>query len=160
MVGGVTATAGNLVFGGEMNGDFDAFDAKSGRKLWSFNLGAGVQAPPVTYSVDGVQVHVAVAAGGNAANGNPEIMSGWASNTATPSRSSPCRGVSRARRSGPGGGVTTGPDRTSRGGNIGNRESAMRSMPQAGLVAAFVLFPTPWWSASAGGWTSRFSSPV
>ncbi|MGH7153122.1 MAG: pyrroloquinoline quinone-dependent dehydrogenase [Acetobacteraceae bacterium] len=73
MVGGVTTTAGNLVFGGEMNGDFDAFDAKSGRKLWSFNLGAGVQAPPVTYSVDGVQ-YVAVAAGGNAANGNPEIM--------------------------------------------------------------------------------------
>ncbi len=73
MVGGVLATAGNLVFGGEMNGDFDAFDAQSGRKLWSFNLGAGVQAPPITYSVDGVQ-YVAVAAGGNAANGNPDIM--------------------------------------------------------------------------------------
>jgi len=73
MVGGALATAGNLVFGGEMNGDFDAFDARSGRKLWSFNLGAGVQAPPITYSVDGVQ-YVAVAAGGNAANGNPDIM--------------------------------------------------------------------------------------
>jgi PQQ-dependent dehydrogenase (methanol/ethanol family) len=72
MVGGLLATAGNLVFGGEMNGDFDAFDAKTGRKLWSFNLGAGVQAPPITYSVDGVQ-YVAVAAGGNAANGNPDI---------------------------------------------------------------------------------------
>ena len=73
MVGGVLATAGDLVFGGEMNGDFDAFDAQSGRKLWSFNLGAGVQAPPITYAVDGVQ-YVAVAAGGNAANGNPDIM--------------------------------------------------------------------------------------
>jgi alcohol dehydrogenase (cytochrome c) len=72
MVGGLLATAGDLVFGGEMNGDFDAFDAKTGRKLWSFNLGAGVQAPPITYSVDGVQ-YVAVAAGGNAANGNPVI---------------------------------------------------------------------------------------
>lgn len=73
MVGGALATAGNLVFAGEMNGDFDAFDAQGGRKLWSFNLGAGVSAPPITYSVDGVQ-YVAVAAGGNAANGNPDIM--------------------------------------------------------------------------------------
>ncbi len=73
MVGGVTATAGNLVFAGEMNGDFNAFDAHSGRKLWHFNLGAGVQAPPITYRVDGVQ-YVAVAAGGNSANGNPDLM--------------------------------------------------------------------------------------
>jgi alcohol dehydrogenase (cytochrome c) len=73
MVGGVLATAGNLVFCGEMDGSFDAFDANSGRKLWSFNLGAGVQAPPVSYAVDGVQ-YVAVAAGGNSANGNPDIL--------------------------------------------------------------------------------------
>jgi alcohol dehydrogenase (cytochrome c) len=72
MVGGVLATAGDLVFCGEMDGSFDAFDAHSGRKLWSFNLGAGVQAPPISYAVDGVQ-YVAVAAGGNSANGNPEI---------------------------------------------------------------------------------------
>jgi alcohol dehydrogenase (cytochrome c) len=72
MVGGVLATAGNLVFCGEMDGSFEAFDAHSGRKLWSFNLGAGVQAPPISYAVDGVQ-YVAVAAGGNSANGNPDI---------------------------------------------------------------------------------------
>lgn len=73
MLGGVTATAGNLVFAGEMNGDFDAFDARTGRKLWHFSLGAGVNAPPITYEVGGRQ-YVAVAAGGNAANGNPQLM--------------------------------------------------------------------------------------
>jgi PQQ-dependent dehydrogenase (methanol/ethanol family) len=64
MIGGVLATGGNLVFTGEGNGMFDAFDAKSGKKVWSFNLGAGVNAPPITYEVDGQQ-YIAVAAGGN-----------------------------------------------------------------------------------------------
>jgi alcohol dehydrogenase (cytochrome c) len=64
MMGGALATAGNLVFTGEGNGWFDAFDAKTGKKLWRYNLGAGVNAPPVTYEVDGRQ-YVAVAAGGN-----------------------------------------------------------------------------------------------
>jgi PQQ-dependent dehydrogenase (methanol/ethanol family) len=73
MLGGVLATAGNLVFAGEMNGDFDAFNAQSGQKLWHFNLGSGVNAPPITYRVNGTQ-YVAVAAGGNAANGNPVLM--------------------------------------------------------------------------------------
>jgi glucose dehydrogenase len=73
MLGGVLATAGNVVFAGEMNGDFDAFNAATGQKLWHFNLGSGVNAPPITYRVDGKQ-YIAVAAGGNAANGNPVLM--------------------------------------------------------------------------------------
>ena len=64
MMGGALATAGNLVFTGEGNGWFDAFNAKTGKKLWRYNLGAGVNAPPITYSVNGKQ-YVAVAAGGN-----------------------------------------------------------------------------------------------
>jgi alcohol dehydrogenase (cytochrome c) len=64
LIGGALATAGNLVFMGEGNGNFDAFDAKSGDALWHYNLGAGVNAPPVTYEVDGQQ-YIAVAAGGN-----------------------------------------------------------------------------------------------
>ena len=64
MMGGALATGGNLVFTGEGNGWFDAFDAKTGKKLWHFFLGAGVNAPPITYSVNGRQ-YVAVAAGGN-----------------------------------------------------------------------------------------------
>ncbi|MFM9914007.1 MAG: pyrroloquinoline quinone-dependent dehydrogenase [Methylophilaceae bacterium] len=64
MIGGVLATAGNVVFTGEGNGLFKAFDAKSGAVLWQFNCGAGVNAPPVTFTVGGKQ-YVAVAAGGN-----------------------------------------------------------------------------------------------
>jgi len=73
MLGGVLATAGNLVFAGEFNGDFDAFNATTGQKLWHFQMGSGVTASPVTYMVDGRQ-YVAVAAGGNAANGNNILM--------------------------------------------------------------------------------------
>jgi glucose dehydrogenase len=64
LIGGALATAGNLVFMGEGDGDFDAFDATTGKKLWHYNLGAGVNAPPITYTVNGTQ-YIAVAAGGN-----------------------------------------------------------------------------------------------
>ena len=64
LIGGVLATAGNLVFTGEGNGSFNAYEAKSGRKLWSFNCGAGVNSPPVSYEIGGKQ-YIAVAAGGN-----------------------------------------------------------------------------------------------
>lgn len=64
LVGGVLATAGGLVFTGEGGGDFSAFDAASGEPLWHFNCGAGVNAPPVAYELDGQQ-YVAVAAGGS-----------------------------------------------------------------------------------------------
>jgi alcohol dehydrogenase (cytochrome c) len=70
LIGGALATAGNLVFMGEGDGYFDAFDATTGAKLWKFNLGAGVNAPPVTYQVNGVQ-YIAVAAGGNFQMGFP-----------------------------------------------------------------------------------------
>jgi glucose dehydrogenase len=65
LVGGVLATAGDLVFTGEGNGNFSAFHATTGELLWQFNCGAGVNAPPVTYAIDGKQ-YIAVAAGGNA----------------------------------------------------------------------------------------------
>ena len=73
MLGGVMTTAGNLVFAGEFDGQFSAFNATTGEKLWHFQMGAGVNASPVTYMVDGRQ-YVAVAAGGNAANGNVILM--------------------------------------------------------------------------------------
>ena len=65
MVSGALATAGGLVFAGESNGDFIAVDAKSGKRLWRFATGAGVNAPAITYRVGGRQ-YVAVAAGGHA----------------------------------------------------------------------------------------------
>ena len=64
LIGGVLATAGGLVFTGEGNGDFSAFDAETGARLWQFNCGAGVNAPPISYEVDGKQ-YIAVAAGGS-----------------------------------------------------------------------------------------------
>jgi alcohol dehydrogenase (cytochrome c) len=64
MIGGALATAGGLVFAGEANGEFKAYDAKSGAILWTFGAGAGVNAPPSTYEVDGKQ-YVVVGAGGN-----------------------------------------------------------------------------------------------
>jgi glucose dehydrogenase len=64
MVGGALATAGGLVFTGEGNGRFDAFDAATGELLWHYQASAGVNAPPITYAVNGRQ-YVAVAAGGN-----------------------------------------------------------------------------------------------
>jgi len=64
MIGGILATAGGLVFAGEGNGRFRAYDAKDGKVLWTFNAGAGVNAPPSSYAVDGKQ-YIVVAAGGN-----------------------------------------------------------------------------------------------
>jgi alcohol dehydrogenase (cytochrome c) len=64
LIGGVLATAGDLVFNGEGNGLFRAFDAKTGKKLWEYQCGAGVNAPAVSYTVAGKQ-YIAVAAGGN-----------------------------------------------------------------------------------------------
>ena len=65
LIGGVLATAGGVVFTGEGNGDFSAFHAENGERLWQFNCGAGVNAPAVSYEIDGTQ-YVAVAAGGSA----------------------------------------------------------------------------------------------
>lgn len=64
LIGGVLTTAGGLVFNGEGNGLFKAFDAKTGKVLWQYQCGAGVNAPAVSYTVGGKQ-YIAVAAGGN-----------------------------------------------------------------------------------------------
>ena len=52
------------MFMGEGNGWLDAFNASPATRVWRYNLGAGVNAPPVTYQVNGEQ-YLAVAAGGN-----------------------------------------------------------------------------------------------
>ena len=64
MMGGALTTAGGLMFTGEGDGWFRAYDAKTGDVLWSFFAGAGVNAPPASYSVDGKQ-YIVVGAGGN-----------------------------------------------------------------------------------------------
>jgi len=64
MMGGALTTAGGLMFTGEGDGWFRAYDAASGEVLWSFFAGAGVNAPPAAYSVDGKE-YIVVGAGGN-----------------------------------------------------------------------------------------------
>ncbi|MGB0188972.1 MAG: PQQ-dependent dehydrogenase, methanol/ethanol family, partial [Aequoribacter sp.] len=58
--GGLLSTAGNLVFQGNAEGEFVAYTADSGERLWSSYAQTGVVAGPVTYTVDGEQ-YVAVA---------------------------------------------------------------------------------------------------
>jgi alcohol dehydrogenase (cytochrome c) len=53
--GGVLATAGNLVFIGQLDGTLYAYDARTLKEVWSFNAGTGINAPPITYSVNGKQ---------------------------------------------------------------------------------------------------------
>jgi quinoprotein glucose dehydrogenase len=63
--GGVIATAGGLVFAtGTLDNRLRAFDAASGRELWSYRLPAAGSTPPSTYMIDGVQYLVVVAGGG------------------------------------------------------------------------------------------------
>ncbi len=60
--GGLTSTAGGLVFYGGRDGWFMALDGRSGKILWKFQTGGTIAAAPVTYLLRGKQ-YVAVSAG-------------------------------------------------------------------------------------------------
>ena len=60
--GGTLATGGDLVFQGSADGNFSAYDARTGRLLERKFTGTAIIAPPITYRVDGVQ-YVSVLAG-------------------------------------------------------------------------------------------------
>ena len=62
--GGLLSTAGGLIFHGEPDGHLVARDIRNGEELWKFQTGAGANAPPSTYEVDGEQ-YVAIMSGGN-----------------------------------------------------------------------------------------------
>ena len=64
LIGGVLATAGGLLFTGEGSGNFNAYNSQTGELLWQSKSEFGVNAPPITYTIDNVQ-YVAVASGGN-----------------------------------------------------------------------------------------------
>lgn len=68
--GGTMTTVGNLVFQGDLTGQFNAVNATTGEVLWSFNVGSGVQSGPVTYKV-GDKQYVAVTVG------RPEALLGF-----------------------------------------------------------------------------------
>ncbi|WP_176594137.1 PQQ-dependent dehydrogenase, methanol/ethanol family [Sphingobium sp. EM0848] len=75
--GGVLSTAGNLVFQGTRQGSFQAFDARNGRKLWSFPAQTGLQAGPVSYEIKGRQYIAIVAGDGGGANALPDFDGGY-----------------------------------------------------------------------------------
>ena len=59
---GTLSTAGGVVFTGKLTGEFEAFDAETGEKLWQFQTGSGIEGQPVTWEQDGTQ-YVAVSVG-------------------------------------------------------------------------------------------------
>ena len=68
----LVATGGGLIFGGDSNGRFRAFDDETGEVLWEINLGSSVSGYPITYEVDGRQ-YVAVNTGAGSMNLTPEL---------------------------------------------------------------------------------------
>jgi alcohol dehydrogenase (cytochrome c) len=86
MVAGVLATGGGLVFTGDAEGFFTAYDADTGKTLWSFQCGSGHHAPPITYTLDGRQ-YIAVCVGwggwtaGFAGDGAPWLRNARRGNT-------------------------------------------------------------------------------
>ena len=64
--GAALATAGDIVFFGDLNRRFRAFDADSGKIVWETILGASISSSTITYAVNGRQ-YIAVIAGDNLA---------------------------------------------------------------------------------------------
>ena len=73
------STAGNLVFQGQGTGEFDAYAADSGKKLWSINTGSAIDATPISFSINGDQYIVVPVGWGSASR-----IFGPASMMATP----------------------------------------------------------------------------
>ena len=76
---GTMTTKGNLVFEGMADGNFHAFNATTGEELWQVNVGSGISAAPITYTVDGKQyVSVLVGWGGSGGMlGSLAAQHGW-----------------------------------------------------------------------------------
>ncbi len=69
MLASMLATAGDLVFTGDPDGNFFALDARTGSKLWNFQTGAGHRGSAVSYSVNGRQ-YIATPTGWGSIAGN------------------------------------------------------------------------------------------
>jgi quinohemoprotein ethanol dehydrogenase len=76
--GGPMATAGGLVFQGNADGTFDAYDASTGTKLWSFNARVAVLGAPISYSVGGRQYITVLSGPPSGTTATPDIAKfGW-----------------------------------------------------------------------------------
>ena len=78
---GTLTTASNLVFQGRADGHLLAYNAETSEQLWDIQLGLGISAPPITYSVEGRQyLAILVGWGGamSALGGQAMADYGWA----------------------------------------------------------------------------------
>jgi alcohol dehydrogenase (cytochrome c) len=77
MLASITTTAGGVVFGGSLDGEFVVLDAADGDKLYSFQTGGALAGGIVTYQIDGRQ-YVAVMAGSQSglwgSRGSPTVV--------------------------------------------------------------------------------------
>ncbi len=80
MGAGVLVTAGSLLFTGDAEGSFQAFDAEKGTLLWSYQTGSGMRAAPISFRLDGHQ-YIAIASGmGGAVGGFTGAGAPWMRN--------------------------------------------------------------------------------
>ena len=73
---GTATTAGNIVFVGRNAGELQAYDAKTGDRLWSFQTGAGANNTPTIFQQHGKE-YVAFLAGGNSLAATPHGDDLW-----------------------------------------------------------------------------------
>lgn len=77
MGSGMLATAGALLFTGEAEGNFTAYDSERGELLWSYQTGSGIRAAPISYRLDGKQ-YIAITSGmGGAVGGFTGAGAPW-----------------------------------------------------------------------------------
>ena len=72
---GVLSTAGDILFVGDLDRRFRAFDVETGEILWETRLGTSVQGHPLTFAIDGKQyIAVTAAVGGTSPRQVPAIV--------------------------------------------------------------------------------------
>ena len=73
---GTLSTAGDIVFAGDLDRRFRAFDVRTGEILWEIRLGTSVQGHPVSFAIDGRQyIAVTTALGGSSPRNVPRLVS-------------------------------------------------------------------------------------
>jgi len=86
MSGGVLSTAGNIVFQGTPSGTFDAYEAETGQKLWSYDTHSVIRGGPSTVMVDGKQIVLVPSGDGTAVASARGRLSRTLETYAAPSR--------------------------------------------------------------------------
>ena len=74
---GTMATAGGLVFQGVSEGEFNAYDAATGKKLWSYKTGNGVIAAPMTFEIKDEQYVALLVGNGGAVAAGGGLTAPW-----------------------------------------------------------------------------------